>query len=189
MAGQIPLDPGSMNMLPAAAAPGAAVTPHAVAAQVWRTLCSCQAVAIAVKGCFATASLGLVIYLTAECAAAGGQQLVQAALAAVRQQRSLLDEPHAMPAALAAAAAAAAGDGGAADPHHMAAGDSSSSKLAAGVQQAHVGSNSARGCVSDDDDGEGQAQPLDDYLLPPAVVEQPVWPAVVYLTVPALPRG
>lgn len=198
MAGQIPLDPGSMNII-SNSTPGAPLTAtHAsttsrscsagsshmawtVAAQVWRTLCSCQAVAVAVKSCFSSSCLGLTVYLTPAAAAAGGQQMVQAALEAVRKDRSLLIQPDSIPGALLAAAAAAAGvEAAPAD--------------ASGASRAQHGAAVAGTGDEDDSGSEGsedglQEEPyLDEYLRPPEV-QQVQEPAVVYLTVPELPRG
>jgi hypothetical protein len=194
MAGQIPLDPGSMNIItsstPAAPLTGthASTTSRSrshmawtLAAQVWRTLCSCQAVAVAVKTCFASSCLGLTVYLTPAAAAAGGQQMVQAALQAVRTDRGLLTQPDSIPDALLAAAAAAAGvEAAAAD-----AGGAYTGQHGAVV----AGTGDQDGSRSEGSEDGLQEEPyLDDYLRPPAV-QQVQAPAVVYLTVPELPRG
>jgi hypothetical protein len=151
----------------------------AVAAQAWRTLCSCQAVAVAVKSCFASSCLGLTVYLTPEAAAAGGQGVVQAAVLAARQDRGLLSWPDKMPPALAAAAAAAAAAAG--DAVDAAAANASEG----GASEAH------RHCVQSGTETGGEEEQevyVDEYLRPPAAREV-LEPAVVYLTVPALPRG
>jgi hypothetical protein len=151
----------------------------AVAAQAWRTLCSCQAVAVAVKSCCASSCLGLTVYLTPEAAAAGGQGIVQAAVQAVRQDRGLLGWPDRMPRALTAAAAAAAAGAG------DAVGAAAAVATKGGAGQVH------RHCVQSGSDAEGEDQQevyVDEYLRPPAVREV-LQPAVAYLTVPALPRG
>lgn len=185
MAGQIPLDPASM----AIAAPSPAGLQHTIAAQAWRTLCSCQAVAVAVRSCFANASLGLTVYLSEACAAAGGQAIVQAALQAAWADRSVLDCLE-VPAAVLQAAAAA---GGAADDvagQHagLAAevADHSTSGGGCGVAEQQQGEyEEAEDEESEDEQGCGF---VDDYLKPP-VVMQPLRLTVVYVTVPALPRG
>lgn len=188
MAGQIPLDPGSMNIITTAAAhhPNSSSSSNrgdhlawAVAAQAWRTLCSCQAVAVAVKSCFASSCLGLTVYLTPEAAAAGGQGIVQAAVQAVQRDRSLLSWPDKMPPALAAAAAVATGD---------AADAAAATAAEGGAGEAHRHCVHSR-CGSDTEgDDEQQEVYVDEYLRPP-VVQEVLEPAVVYLIVPALPRG
>jgi hypothetical protein len=108
--------------------------------------------------------------------------MVQAALQAVRKDRGLLTQPDSIPDALLAAAAAAAGvEAAAAD--------------AGGASQAQEGRAAGAGTGDEDDSGgEGsedglQEEPyLDEYLRPPEV-QQVQEPAVVYLTVPELPRG
>ncbi|WIA09297.1 hypothetical protein OEZ85_008704 [Tetradesmus obliquus] len=185
MAGQIPLDPASMTT----AAPSPAGLQHTIAAQAWRTLCSCQAVAVAVRSCFSTASLGLTVYLSEACAAAGGQAVVQAALQAAWADRSVLDCLE-VPAAVLQAAAAAGG--AAADVAGQDAGraaevadHSTSGGSCSAEEQQQGGYGEAEREESEDDEGSGF---VDDYLKPPAV-EKPLRPTVVYVTVPALPRG
>lgn len=151
----------------------------AVAAQVWRTLCSCQAVAVAVRSCFASSCLGLTVYLTPEAAAAGAQDIVQAGLRAVRQDRDLLSFPDRMPQALAAAAAAVAG----ADAVAAAAAANGRGGAAAGADEQGCGASS-----DGEEDEQQQESFVDDYLRPPKV-QHVLEPAVVYLIVPALPRG
>lgn len=198
MAGQIPLDPGSMNIVttqPLLAALDSSSSSNdnissskgssehlawAVAAQAWRTLCSCQAVAVAVRSCFASSCLGLTVYLTPEAAAAGAQDIVQAGLQAVRQDRDLLSFPDRMPQALAAAAAAVAGA------------DAAASAAAADGRGGAAARAAEQGCGASSDgeeeDEHQQESIVDDYLRPPKV-QHVLEPAVVYLTVPALPRG
>ncbi|WIA29375.1 hypothetical protein OEZ86_011879 [Tetradesmus obliquus] len=184
MAGQIPLDPASM----AIAAPSPAGLQHTIAAQAWRTLCSCQAVAVAVRSCFANASLGLTVYLSEACAAAGGQAIVQAALQAAWADRSVLDCLE-VPAAVLQAAAAAGGADDVAGQHAGLAAevaDHSTSGGGCGVAEQQQGEyEEAEDEESEDEQGCGF---VDDYLKPP-VVMQPLRPTVVYVTVPALPRG
>lgn len=175
MAGQIPLDPASMT-IPAPASPSTAAT---IAAQAWRTVCSCQAVAVAVGSCVASAALGLTVYLSEACTAGGGRQVVQAALEAVWADRCLLDCLE-VPAAVARAAAAAAVPAGVVLSGTAAA-------VAADARLQAVGGGSGA-CSSEDGGDESCGAVIDDYLKPPAVAA-PLKPAVVYVTVPALPRG
>lgn len=185
MAGQIPLDPATMNILqppptsPSAPSSSSSVSPQAIACQVWRTLRSCQAVAVAVKSCVATASLALTVYLTESCAAAGGQAVVEAALEAVSANRDTLDS-QTVPQTVLAAAVEAGGGGS---------GDSGSGH---GEHQQQAVRMCAPGDVYSDherdgDEGGGGAV-IDDYLRPPVVCHM-MQPAVLYVTVPALPRG
>jgi hypothetical protein len=181
MAGQIPLDPASM----AIAAPSPAGLQHTIAAQTWRTLCSCQAVAVAVRSCFDSASLGLTVYLPEACAAAGGQAIVQAALQAVWADRNVLNSLEVPPAVLQAAAeaaAAAAGAGLAGEP------GCSSSGISCSTEEQQQGGQTD----GEDEESEAEQQQgsgfVDDYLKPP-VVAKLLRPTVVYVTVPALPRG
>jgi len=164
-----------------------------VAAQVWRTLCSCQAVAVAVKSCFASSCLGLTVYLTPQAAAAGGQAMMQAALEEAWRDRDCLNRPDRMPAALIAAAAAIVDGGGTATAAGVLAVESGSAAgggLAVGQSSGVAAGPSGSGSESEgeESEGEGQQTVLDDYLMPPAVQEV-LQPTVVYLTVPALPRG
>lgn len=140
------------------------------------------------------------VYLTPECAAAGGQQLVQAALQAVWHNRSLLDEPHVIPAALLAAAEAAGANAGAEGGNAVeAVRPDHDNAVTQGTQLQPGSAAGAAGDPADgqddcgrsscsSDDGVAEEQPMDDYLMPPAVSER-IRPDVVYLTVPALPRG
>lgn len=204
MAGQIPLDPATMNIIqpttlqPALASPTTTTSTIssssslAIACQAWRTLRSCQAVAVAMRSCFATASLCLTVYLSDQCATAGGQAIVQAALEAAWRDRELLGSPDIPAAVLAAAEAGAAGN--------SIAGNSSSQQQGAGKEAASKGSTTAAAAAAaaattgDSSDIEGSEDGicvgavLDDYLRPPAM-PCPVQPAVVYVSVPALPRG
>lgn len=155
-------------------------------------MCSCQAVAVAVRGCAARSALGLTVYLAPQAAAAGGRGLLQAALAAVRQDRSLLDAPDKMPAALCAAAAAAAGAAAAGAAAGATLCEGAPPEAAAAAVQPSEGGGVSDVCGSGSEgEGEdkGDVEPyLDDYLRPPEVLEL-LQPVVVYLTVPALPRG
>lgn len=171
--------------------------PWTIAAQVWRTLVSCQAVAVAVKSCFATSSLGLTVYLTHECTAAGGQALVAAALGDIWRDRDCLRLETELPPALSAAAAAtAAASGGGSSGNgtvSTAAIPAASQPVSAvgdGLERRGGECSGSEQQESEDDEDEGGQQELllDDYLQPPAV-QQVLQPAVVYLVVPALPRG
>jgi hypothetical protein len=165
----------------AIAAASAAGLQHTIAAQTWRMLCSCQAVAVAVRSCFASAALGLTVYLSEGCAAAGGQAIVQAALQAVWEERSLLESLEVPQAVLEAAAVEAA----ARTPSAAAPGEGVSTSCSSIGQQQQQEEVEEEDAGSDSDQGLGF---VDDYLKAPAVTA-PVRPAVVYVTVPALPRG
>lgn len=198
MAGQIPLDPATMNIIqpPAASTPtkssdssSSSISPEIIACQVWRTLCSCQAVAVAVKTCVATASLALTVYLTESCADAGGQAVVAVALEEMWANRDTLDSLDIPQAVLAAA------DEAASTSSSVAGGSSCERQQAAGSASGPPGAASAAAADadSDHDSAEGEqefcdAAVVDDYLRPPEVCCT-LQPAVLYVTVPALPRG
>jgi enamine deaminase RidA (YjgF/YER057c/UK114 family) len=167
MAGQIPLDPGSMT-----------VAPGGFAAQARLALANTQAVAVAAGGCLGSACLGLTVYLAAAAAGPGARSEVQGLLrllqtdpagfaardARLRLRRAGILGP-APPAAAAPAGHAAAG-----------AEEEEEEEFEAGAGGEGTGS---------DEEGEGF---LDDYLRPPRTALR-LRPAVLYVEVPALPRG
>jgi enamine deaminase RidA (YjgF/YER057c/UK114 family) len=73
LAGQIPLDPGSMT-----------ITPGGFSSQARLAVANTQAVAVAAGGCVAAASLGLTIYLADAAAGAAARREVQALLRDLR---------------------------------------------------------------------------------------------------------
>eukprot|EP00775_Hariotina_reticulata_P010371 gene10371-10529_t len=199
MAGQIPLEPASMAIRDQLRAPTGTTSTGSssariIAAQVWRTLLSCQAVAVAIKSCVASAALGLTVYLADS--AVGGQHLMQTALEAIWADGSLLDKQDMPPALLAAAAALETGRCAGQQqqqPGHL---------QQAAVQEAAQDSSSSNAGMADDNNAQQEqeeeeeeqeqeeeaAAVVDDYLLPPLVL-QCICPAVVYVSVPALPKG
>jgi ribosomal protein L12E/L44/L45/RPP1/RPP2 len=143
-------------------------------------------VAVAVRSCFAGAALGLTVYLSEDCAVAGGQAIVQAALQAVWGDRDLLDSLDVPQAVLEAAAAAEAAK--ASSSRAAAAGEgvgTSHGSDSIGQQQQQQEEVEEEDEASDSEQGSGF---VDDYLRAPAVTI-PVRPTVVYVTVPVLPRG
>jgi hypothetical protein len=194
MAGQIPLEPASMTIIQGMPAAGASRTgsgPSALgtAAQVWRTLLTCQAVAVAVKSCTASAALGLTVYVADS--AVGGDYLMQTALEAIWADRSLLDKQD-MPAALLAAAAAMEGGRRSAEELQQPAVHLQQAAVHQAEQCSSSSSNAGIAAAGAEDpqeaEEEGPGAVIDDYLLPPVVL-QVTRPAVVYVHVPALPRG
>jgi hypothetical protein len=119
---------------------------------------------------------------------AGGQAIVQAALQAVWQDRSLLESlvvPQAVLDVAAAEAARAPGSGSAAAGKDVGTSRSSDSNEQQQQQQQHQEDVEQQEEESDSEQGSGF---VDDYLKAPAVTTA-VRPTVVYVTVPALPRG
>jgi hypothetical protein len=153
MAGQIPLDPGSM-----------AIAPGGFAAQARLALANTQAVAVAAGGCLAAACLGLAVYVSEAAAGRAARREVQALLAELRIDavgfvaRAERERLRQLP----PAGGATSGCGG-----------------GCGVVE--------RGAAVGEDE-EAPGGHIDEYLRPPRTALR-LRPPVVYLEVPALPRG
>lgn len=151
MAGQIPLDPGSMT-----------IAPGGLPAQAPLALAHAQAVAVAAGGDVAAACLGLTVYLAGAAGGRDARQLVLDALAALRRD----------PLGFVARAERA----------RLAAGGAPGFGAAGGA-----GGGEGSGSGSEGDGGGGGGH-VDGYLQPPRSGAA-LAPPVVFLEVPALPRG
>ncbi len=175
MAGQIPLDPASMALkLPDASS------------QTRQALGSCQAVATAMRSSLQGRALGLHVYLTPEAGGVGAvRAVVESELGLQSEGRQQLEQGDAGGAGADAAGADAAGASGAAAGGDAAAGAS------AGIDGdgGDGGGADAGGdgpeegwCSRDDGVAGGSDGAASEGLVPGG-------PLVVYITVPALPRG
>lgn len=191
MAGQIPLDPGSM-----------ALVTSSFPAAAWRTLASCQAVAIALRSCLVAACLSLTLYYSPEGAAGAGVGVMQGVLEAAWQQPELLDNyTAALQAWEQQQPQRSAAD--ALQPDHQQRGEpqqveepgfedleveGADGLLVGGLTLA---SSSWHPTAAGGDSGSTSAgrPQQDEYLARPQFPHSLARPSVVHLTVPALPRG